>query len=253
MIPILNIAIKAIRKSGNFIIQNFEKINKNYKYEYINKIYYLVEKEIIKIILKFYPHHSIFSRNIKKNLNQNNEIKWIIEPINGIINYIKGIPQFSTAIAIMIKNKIEATVIYDCINNELFSAVKGKRAKINNYRSRISKNNNMQDYIILCSNILHNNKSKIIPIINKLLNKNVSLFSTGSNLLDLAYLSTGKIDICIKVGLDYWELAIGELLVRESGGIITDIDGSENYLKTGNIIAGNVNLVKNILINIQDI
>lgn len=250
--PMLNISIQAIRKYGNIIIQNFEKIQNFSEYhDEINqkKINQIAEKEVINIISKFYPHHCFLTKNIG-NFNENNKsIKWIINPINGIFNYSKGLPHFAISIAVKINERIEIVVVYDPIRNELFYAIKGQNTQLNNRRSRVNKKNTLNK-LLISSNVFFCNKKIIIKIFKKILKNNIFI-CTGSSILDLAYLASGRIDCCLNIGLDIWELNIGELLIREAGGIITDIGGGTEYHNNGNIIAGNINIVRKILLEIK--
>lgn len=249
MIPILNIAIRAVRKVENLIIKGFEEINNisnlhndKYKINCINKIHYLIENNIIKTILLSYPKHCIFSKKSGYIKSTNQSIQWIIDSINGIVNYTKGFPHFAISIAIKIKNKIEVSIIYDVIKNEIFSAIRGNNAQLNGYRLRV-KNTKKLEHSIIGSNFINFNKN--------ILNKSIYLRNTGVPSLDLAYLSSGRYDCYIGSNLKIWDIAAGELLVRESGGIITDFQGNNDYILSGNVIAGNAKIVKQLLVLIN--
>lgn len=248
MIPILNIAIRAVRKAGNLTIQGFEKINhvfhsheNKYKKYFINKINQSIEREIIKIIFESYPQHSILAKNIGDIIGIDQSVQWIIDPVNGITNYSNGFPHFAMSIAIKVKKRTEVAVIYDAIKNELFSVVRGKNAQINGYRLRVKQTKKLYKSIIISNCIFFKNN----------VNQKIYFRNTGSPSLDLSYLSAGRIDCYIASGLKNWDLVAGELLTRESGGVITDFTGNNNYLSSGNIIAGNVNIVKEVLLLIN--
>lgn len=256
MIPILNIAIRAVRKAGNIIIQGFEKINSDfnlinnfYKNEFIKKINETAKKEITKIVKSAYPYHSVIFKNISNDILKNKyQTEWIINTISGINNYIQGFPHFAISIAIKIRNRTEVAVIYDIIKNELFSAIRGKSAQINGYRLRIKKNKKNKQFIAI--NCLSIQNKKILMLINN--NQyNINFRFTGSPALDLAYLSAGRIDAYLDTN-ENLDLFAGELLIKESGGIITDFDGSDNYFLSKTIVAGNIDTVKNLLIKIKN-
>lgn len=256
--PILNIATQAIRKSGDIIVRNFENIAKFFHLDneikekkIIKKIHQIAENKAIDIIAKFYPHHCFLTKNIGKINNQNKNIQWMINSINGIFNYSKGFPHFSISIAVKINEKIEIVVVYDPIRNELFSAIKGQNTQLNNRRSRVNQRINLNK-LLISSNLFFYNKKILIKIFNKVL-KNNTFICTGSSILDLAYLASGRIDCCLNIGLNIWELSVGELLIREAGGIITNFKGGTEYHNNGNIIAGNANIVKKILLEIKKV
>lgn len=262
----LNVAIQAIRKAGNFIIQQYEFINHSNLYlssEYIeifiSKIHTESQKIISTIIRKFYPTHIINTN--KKNVVQNtqsNDIQWIIESIDNNTNFIKQFPFFTLSIAVQYKKHIKIGVIYDPIHNELFSACKGKGAQCNGYRIRLNHNNihnttkNLNTAILAIAYSHYTDTSIIINILHEL-NKQYTIVDfrrTGSIMLDLAYVATGRVDGCLIISLkDTKKLASAILIIKESGGLIFDFNGNELcYLTlTNNIIAGNSKIIKTIL------
>lgn len=254
IIAILNIAIRAARKAGITLIKGFEEINNNnnfhlmnefYKNEFIKKIHELAENDITKIIGISYPLHSVSFKRINKKLNTNH-IEWIINTISGTYNYMQGFPHFAMSIAIKIKKITEIAIIYDVLKNELFSAIRGYNAQINGYRLRVKENKKNQ-FIALNNMSLQNNK-----ILMFIRNNDMNIRFTGSPSLDLAYLSAGRINAYINNNINVWDLAAGSLLIRESGGILTDFDGSNNYEQSKSIVAGHINTVKKILIRIKN-
>ncbi|AKC60684.1 inositol monophosphatase family protein [Blochmannia endosymbiont of Camponotus (Colobopsis) obliquus] len=251
MHPMLNIAIRAIRKAGNFIIRQYEILNTiNYKI-HLNKHFIInFEKKItniiIEIIHKSYPlHNFITTRNNCNYTQKNNHIQWVIDPLNNINNFIKKFPHFATSITIRIKGRTEIVVIYDPIRNELFSANRGGGALLNGCRLRCSINKNLED-TILATYFSETNKQQSIHLLNNLYIKCKDFRYTGSSLLDLAYVAVGRVDGLFATGIKPYSLIGGELIIREAGGLMSDLLGNTNYLVSGNIIAGNAKIIKEI-------
>lgn len=263
--PMLNVAIQAVKKAGDFIIKQYELINQNNSYlstnyinAFISKLHMESENIITKIINKFYPLHIV---NVNKNYTlwnkNNNKTYWIIESIDNNINFIKQLPFFTLSIAVQCKKQIEIGVIYDPIHNELFSACKGKGAQCNGYRMRLKNQYNFIKYLntIILSISSTNFQDNITAINNilHLLNKQnieIDFRRSGSIVLDLAYVAIGRLDAClISLPKKNQKIASGILIVKESGGFITDFNGNEihysNLSKT--IIAGNVKIIKAII------
>lgn len=254
MNPILNIAIQAIRKAGNFVIKQYEYFNKkNINSSYIHNFIHKTHKEsnhiIITIIKKFYPLHTIIT-TYNKYLFTNkytNTTFWIIDSIGNDINYIKQFPFFALSIAVIFKNNIEIGVIYDPIHNELFSACRGKGAQLNGYRIRVGNTKNLHGSILAIS-CSYEQQHIIINFLKKLCNQYIEFRYTGVVVLDLAYVAVGRIDGCFAISLQKNEkLASGALIIQESGGIITDVSGSNNYISKKTIIAGNPKITKTLL------
>lgn len=253
MNPMLNIAIFAVRKAGDLIVRYYENnaAIETCMSNLITKVNNEAERLIIKVIRKYYPMHSILSEKQTDLVKQNCDIQWIIDPLDGSINFIKRFPHFAISIAVCVKGRTEIAVIYDPIRNELFSASRGQNAQLNNHRLRISTVNNL-DNAVLAICLPLQRKQKIISYITLLSKQsNIAFRCTGSVALDLAYVAAGRVDGFLETGLDPWILASGELLVREAGGLIVDFTGGHNHIFDGNLIASNPRVVKNILSIIQ--
>lgn len=260
MHPILNIAIYAVREAGKLINKyygmfssiNHVKFNENLL-NISNTSAYL----IANIIKKFYPNHiflNIYQNDEKKNIFS--KTQWIVDPLNGFRNFANNLPHFSISIAVQINLKTEISVIYDPIRNELFTAIRGQGAQLNGYRIRIKKNENIKYAILSSSSDCMKNEynSDYCSFINSLLLNYQSFRCTGSVALDLAYVAAGRFSLFFNVQSKIKKKFIsGDLLVRESGGVVTDFFGGHDYLISGNILAGHPNTIKKILSNIQDI
>ncbi|BAP58441.1 inositol monophosphatase family protein [Candidatus Tachikawaea gelatinosa] len=259
MHPMLNIAIRAIRKAGTIIAKNYEVLadargkNIYLKNEYFININYKVATIINTIVQRSYPHHNFFYAKINKKIEKKSHFTWIINPLDGINNFIKCFPYFAISIAIQMKNKTEAAVIYDPIRNELFTAARGRGAQINGFRLRCSKSTELK-HAIVAINFLVNSKKKYIfkfNLVKKLLDKDIDLRCTGSSALNFAYLAAGRIDADIAMDMAPWNIFSGELLIRESGGLVTDFRGSNNYLQSESLISGNAKIVKLLFMEIH--
>lgn len=261
--PILNVAIQAIRKAGEFIIKQYEflhRIHATKSYDYTNTVISKIHNEsnrIIKtIIKKFYPLHIINTNENNIIINNKkyytNNIHWIIESIDNNTNFIKQFPFFALSIAVQFNNHIEIGVIYDPIHNELFSACRGKGAQCNGYRIRLnnSVSKNLKNSIIAIS-YSHVHYNIIINLIHKL-NKQYTAINfryTGSTILDLAYVAIGRVDSCLIITTSSRKinkLASGFLIIQESGGLITDSVGNNVYHHQTSecIIAGHAKIIK---------
>ncbi|MFT8229687.1 MAG: inositol monophosphatase family protein [Enterobacterales bacterium] len=251
--PLLNIAVHIIRTAGNAIVKYYNLYEYNKTSEFIQKMYNKMECIFIDEINRFYPNDYIYFKNKNNIFNTTRSNIWIIEILDGMINFIKHYPYFAISIAVIIKNKIEIAVIYDPIHDELFTAVRGENAKLNEYRLRCSKDKNLENAIISISNSFKNiykNKEdyKYEKILNKLIVECNSFRYTGSSALDLAYIAAGRIDCGLKKINIKSNFYSGELLIKESGGLYIYLNENINNTKDNIIIIGNPNIV-NIILN----
>ncbi|AWX14167.1 inositol monophosphatase [Mergibacter septicus] len=258
MNPMLNIAIRAARKAGNIIAKGYERrdeiktIEKSTN-DFVTNIDKAAETAIIEIIRKSYPEHTIIGEESGALEGKEGNIQWIIDPLDGTTNFIKGLPHFAVSIAIRIKGITEVGVIYDPIRNELFTAVRGKGAKLNEYRLRTENKTELQG-AILATGFPFKTKRHIpthLKMVEALIQDCADFRRTGSAALDLAYVAASRVDGYFEIGTKPWDCAAGDLIVREAGGLVCDFVGGHNYLKSGNIVAAPARLTKQILMAIQ--
>jgi len=166
---------------------------------------------------------------------------WIIDPLDGTTNFLHGLPHFAISIALMEGPNIVAGVILDPIKDELFWASKGDGAFVNDHRLRVSGRSRMAD-CVLATGIPFLGKSgheAFLREANEFMGISAGLRRFGAASLDLAYVAAGRFDGYWERGLSEWDMAAGIIIVREAGGLISQIDGGEKMLEKGDILASN--------------
>lgn len=254
----LNIAIRAARKAGNVIAKNYERrddiqTSKKGINDYVTSVDKAAEAEIIEIIQKSYPDHTIISEERGTLEGKDSDIQWVIDPLDGTTNFVKGLPHFSVSIAIRVKNRTEVGVVYDPIRNELFTAVRGEGAKLNEVRLRVDSQNELNG-AILATGFPFKQPSLMqtqFAIMNNLIDEAADFRRTGSAALDLCYVASGRVDGYFEMGLKPWDCAAGDLIVREAGGLVCDFNAGHGYLRSGNIVAAPARILKEMLNKIQ--
>ncbi len=258
MNPMLNIAIRAARKAGNIIAKSYENradIETQIKgnYDYVTSVDKAAEAAVIETIRASYPDHSIITEESGVLNGNNRDTQWVIDPLDGTTNFIKSFPQFAVSIAIRVKGRTEVGVVYDPIKNELFTAVRGEGAKLNDIRLRIADRRDIKGTVLATG--FPFKQPKLMPvqmaIMNALITDVADFRRAGSAALDLCYTAAGRVDGFFEMGLKPWDCAAGELMVREAGGLVCDFNAGHNYLKDGYIIAAHPRVVKEILNKIQ--
>ncbi|WP_187306506.1 inositol monophosphatase family protein [Buchnera aphidicola] len=236
MHPMLNIAIRIVRTVGVSILQAYDSqsFTQNYQNNNSDSVTHIViqsEKIMIKMIKKFYPNHKTILVLDKKKKIENNKVYWIINPISGQKNFVKKIPLFCTSINILVNKKIEISVIYDPLHNELFTAVRGQGSKLNGFRTRCIQPKSINNTIFTINNhdIFNLNKNKLYhKLINLLYIDGITFRCTGSLTLNLAYISVGRIDGLIYCHIPFFKLMTGKLNIIESGGLLNHISHNKN-------------------------
>ena len=212
----LNIMIKASEKASKILIRDFGEIeklqvSKKGPADFVTNADIKVEKIIIEELQKAKPKYSVLSEEsgIQNNKDKNNT--WIIDPIDGTVNFLHGIPHFAISIALKSNDEIISGLIFDPIKNEMFYAEKDNGAFFNNQRIRVSKKN-------IINNCLFVTGGKIEGQINLPYRK------SGCAALDMAYVAAGRYDGYFQNDLNLWDIAAGIILVKEAGGILNSID-----------------------------
>lgn len=253
MEPLLNIAISAARLAGEIIIRHLDqidrlKVNTKNGQEYYSEVDIKAEQSIIATIHKAYPEHSILAEESGLQ-ERKDEITWIIDPLDGTSNYLHGFPFFSVSIAVQIKNRIEHGVIFDPLRHECFCATRGRGARLNDRRIRVSKQT-LLSASLLATGVPFKDAilmQRYLPTFSALSGKCAGVRRTGSAALDLAYLASGRVDGFWELGLRPWDIAAGSLILREAGGLISDPQGGERYMDHGDVIAGTPKVFKTLL------
>ena len=216
----LNIMIKASEKASKVLIRDFGEVeklqvSKKGPTDFVSNADLKAEKIIIEELKKAKPNYSIISEEngIENNKDKNNT--WIIDPIDGTINYLHGIPHFAISIALKTKNEIVSGCIFDPIKDEIFYAEKNIGAFFNNRRIRVSKKNKINECLFVTGGK-----------INKKLD--MQYRKSGSAALDMAYVAAGRYDGYFQNELNLWDIAAGIVLIKEAGGLINEIDLSES-------------------------
>ena len=257
----VNIAVTAARKAGNIIVRYLDQLDKigvsekGYN-DFVTGVDKQAEQEIIDTIRKVYPQHNIIGEESGEITGENSgeeEHTWIIDPLDGTMNYIHGFPHFAVSIGCKLNGKIEHGVIYDPIRQELFTATRGNGAYLNERRIRVSEQKKLQRSLVGTGfpfrdrhhlKYYMNMFQAIYPEVS-------GMRRAGSAALDLAYVAAGRFDGFWELGLKEWDMAAGVLLIKEAGGLVGDLHGEESYLETGNIVAGNPKIFKALLQIIQ--
>lgn len=221
MEPLLNIAISAARQAGDIIIRYMDqvshlKITAKHSNDYFSEVDIKAEQTIIQTIHKAYPAHGILAEE-SGFYEGDGETVWIIDPLDGTSNYLHGFPFFAVSIAVKIKGRIEHGVIYDPLRHECFAASRGRGARLNDKKIRVSKQTQLNDAVLGSGVPVRDSAlaQKYWSVFQALYGRCAGIRRTGSAALDLAYVASGRLDGLLKFGLSAWDIAAGALLVQK--------------------------------------
>ena len=260
--PKMNIMKKACLKAAKSLIRDFGEIEKlqissKGPGDFVSTADKKSEKIIIEELLKVNSSYGILSEEVGSINKNNKDNRWIVDPIDGTMNFLNGIPQFAISIGYEENGEIICGVIFNPIMNEMFCAEKGNGAYLNNSRIRVSKKKKIKDALIVTGGPKGASKIKE-KIFSEYINvsKNVSnVRKFGSAALDIAYVACGRFDGYWQRELNYWDIAAGIIILKEAGGFVDFFEQDTSSPLKKNILASNSNIHNELrdLVNKKDI
>ena len=251
--PQINIITKACKKASRSLIRDYGEIE-NLQVstkgpgDFVSSADKRTEKILIEELQKAHPDYGIITEEAGIINKTNNKNRWIIDPIDGTMNFLNGIPQFAISVAYEEENEIKCGVIFNPIMNEMFCAEKGNGAYLNNSRIRVSNKKKIKDALLVTGGPKQASKIKD-KIFSEYINvskqvSNVRKF--GSAALDMAYVACGRFDGYWQRELNYWDIAAGIIILKEAGGFIDFFETDNKDPLKKNILASNSNIHKEL-------
>lgn len=262
MQPMLNIALRAARSAGELIMRSMERLDtlsvseKDAK-DFVTEIDRAAEQTIINAILKAHPDHSILAEESghTEGHNEGADYQWIIDPLDGTTNFIRGVPHFAISVACKYRGRLEHAVIIDPIRQEEFTASRGRGATFNGRRMRVSKRKSLDNALLATGFPFREGQlqhmDNYLAMLKDLAVQSAGIRRAGAASLDLAYVAAGRYDAFWEYGLSEWDMAAGVLLIQEAGGLVSNFTGGHDFLDSGHIVAGGPKCFKALLTTIQ--
>ncbi len=240
----VNIAVRAARKAGELMIRQLNRLEslqvvEKGRNDFVTQVDHLAEQAIVEIIRDHYPEHSILAE--ESGASGEHEVQWIIDPLDGTTNYLHGFPVFSVSIAVAQNNELQHAVVYDPLRQEIFTASRGQGAQLDGRRIRVSKQPGLRRALIATGfpyRMSEQHIDRYLGMLRAVMLETAGVRRPGSAALDLCYVASGRVDGFWELGLEKWDIAAGALIIREAGGRISDFQGSDHYLESGNLVAG---------------
>ncbi|MDX1515675.1 MAG: inositol monophosphatase family protein [Woeseiaceae bacterium] len=244
MHALLNVAIMAARSAGNTLVRKLAtldtlKVETKGHNDFVSDADRAAEQAVIRTVQKHYPEHAFLAE--ESGVSGESDTIWIIDPLDGTTNFLHGFPVFAVSIAVQVKGRVEHGVVYDPLRQELFTASRGAGAQLDGRRIRVSGRDRLEFALVGTGFPFREADAAVSPyfaMLQKIIRHTSGVRRPGAAALDLCYVAAGRLDAFFETGLSAWDLAAGALIIREAGGIVSGLDGSENFLDTGHVLTG---------------
>jgi myo-inositol-1(or 4)-monophosphatase len=242
----LTMAVRAARAAGTVISRATDHvadltIESKQRNDFVSEVDRQAEHAIIDILRRAYPDHQFLGEESGDSGQTESAYRWIIDPLDGTTNFLHSLPHYSVSIALEYQGRIELGVIYNPSNQELYTAERGGGAFLNNRRIRVAGLRNLEGALLGTGFPFRPEQDldAYLKTFRALHGPLAGIRRAGSAALDLAYVAAGRLDGYWEFGLQPWDIAAGVLMVRESGGVVVDFSGKEEFMTSGNLIAAN--------------
>jgi myo-inositol-1(or 4)-monophosphatase len=243
---VINVMVKAARRAGRSLkrdLGEIENLQVSLKgpANFVTLADHRAEEMLHSDLTKARPGYGFLGEEGGSRAGEDKTHTWIVDPLDGTTNFLHGIPQFAISIALQREDTIVAGVIYNPANEELYTAERGKGAFLNDQRLRVAGRRKLSECVIACG-LPHMGRGDLDlsrAEMTEIQAKVAGLRRFGAASLDMAFIAAGRFDGYWERNLQPWDIAAGQIIVREAGGIFSGIAGDDDPLKTGNVICGN--------------
>lgn len=223
-----------------YLGKDYEISRKKFYNDLVTEVDKKSEAKIIEVIHKSFPDHNVLGEE-GGDQNKKSDYIWIIDPIDGTINYAHSLPIFCISIALEIKGKISLGIVYNPVSREKFFAETGKGAFLNEKKISVSDTNELKDGFLVTgfAYSVHEKENHSVDHFVNFVRMGLPVRRLGSAAIDVCYVACGIFDAFWEVDLNAWDIAAGYLILKEAGGKITDFKGGEFSVYGREILATN--------------
>jgi myo-inositol-1(or 4)-monophosphatase len=252
---LMNVMIGAARKAGRSLVRDFgevEQLQVSVKGpgNFVSAADHKAEEIIYRELAKARPGYSFLMEERGEVIGDDRTHRWIVDPLDGTTNFLHGVPLFAISIGLEREGQVVAGLVYNPVSDELFAAEKGKGAFLNDRRRlRVAARKNVADALVT-TGIPHIGRPGHAIFgreIKEVIKQVAGVRRTGSAALDLAWVAAGRFDAYWERGIKSWDMAAGIVLVREAGGVVSDLAGGAAMFERGEVLATNSTLQKDFL------
>ncbi len=261
MHPMLNTAVKAARKAAAIINRasldlDLIRVTAKGRSDFVTEVDRAAEAAILTTLSTAYPQHTFLAEESGASHPETDaEYRWIIDPLDGTTNFIHGFPQYAVSIGLEHRGQMTQAVVFDPTRNELFTASRGRGAFLNDRRMRVSRRAKLSEALIGTGFPFRQleHLDEYVRMFKRITEETAGIRRPGAAALDLAYVAAGRLDGFWEFGLSPWDMAAGSLLIVEAGGLVSNFDGTDEFLHGGDIVCGTPKVFDQLLALVQDV
>ena len=257
--PALNVMVAAARKAGRGLIRDFgeiENLQVSLKgpADFVSTADKRTENKLLEELSRARPGYCFLLEEGGSVDGPDKSHRFIIDPIDGTTNFLHGIPHFAISIALERDGQLVSAVVFNPVTDEMYVAEKGQGAYLNDKRLRVSARKKLNESLLATGIpwLGRDNHEMFLAELAGTMGQTSGVRRFGTASLDLAYVAAGRFDGFWERGLSPWDVAAGILLVREAGGVVSDLDGGTRALDSGHILAANEALHPQLLKLLKD-
>src|SRR5437868_12353763 len=251
---VINVMVKAARRAGRSLkrdLGEIENLQVSLKgpANFVTLADHRAEEMLHSDLTKARPGYGFLGEEGGSRAGEDKTHTWIVDPLDGTTNFLHGIPQFAISIALQREDTIVAGVIYNPANEELYTAERGKGAFLNDQRLRVAGRRKLRECVIACGlpHIGRGDHEQSRREMAEIQNKVAGLRRFGAASLDMAFVAAGRLDGYWERNLAPWDMAAGQVMVREAGGVVSGIEGGDTAMATGHVVCGNETIQRELV------
>ncbi len=242
----INVMVRAAFKAAPRLVRDFGEVeqlqvSKKGPADFVSTADLRAERKIVGELRQARPGYGFLLEEKGEIPGEDPDYRWVVDPLDGTTNFLHGIPHFAISIALQKGEEVIAGVIYDPVKDELFWAERGQGAWMNDHRLRVSSRSDFAESVLL-TGIPHLNRGdhdEFLAISEEFMSRAAGIRRFGAASLDLAYVAAGRGEGYWELGLHPWDIAAGDIIVREAGGFISDYEGRNRAILKGEVLAAN--------------
>lgn len=247
------VAMAAARAGGAELVRLFGsaglEVHTKGKNDFVTQADHASEAAILTVVRAHFPDHSVLTEESGHHAGANGTVEWIVDPLDGTTNFLQGLPIWSVSVGCRHRGQLLAGAIFEPLPGRLFSAARGEGARLDGAPIAVSNRPGLAGAFLATGFPFraHSALDRYLGAFREVFQAAGAIRRCGSAALDLAYTALGVYDGFFEFRLSAWDIAAGALLIEEAGGVITDLDGGAAYLESGNVVAGNPAVQRELL------